>query len=137
MDNSYYFNLTLTVFFSCIVKDFYYIFAFNLNYDLLFLSETWLNSDINNVKLGLVDYNLFRVHRISNLHVRGGGVLLATRKHLNCKLLNFDIIQYVDQIIVLLFYNNINILLGCVYFQPNSHINLYNEHREMIENCLI
>jgi hypothetical protein len=64
------------------------------------LTETWLNSDINNVELALVDYNLFRVDRISNLHVRGGGVLLANKKHLNCKLLNFDIIQCVDQVFV-------------------------------------
>jgi len=101
------------------------------------LSETWLNSDINNVELGLVDYNLFRVDRISNLTVRGGGVLLATRKHLNCKLLNFDIIQCIDQVFVLLSYNNINILLGCIYFPPNSKIELYNKHCDIIEKFLL
>lgn len=106
----------------------------NLNCDLLFLSKTLLNSDINNVELGLVDYNLFRVDRISNLIVRGGGVLLATRKHLNCKLLNFDIIQCIDQVFVLLSYNNINILLSCIYFPPNSKIGLYNNKQcEMTE----
>lgn len=69
----------------------------NLNCDLLFLFETWLNNDFNDVVLGLVDFNLFRIDKFSNVCVRGGGVLLATRKSLNCKLLNFDPIQGVDK----------------------------------------
>jgi hypothetical protein len=81
-----------------------------------FCLKLWLNSDTNNVKLGLVDYNLFIVDRISNLCVRGGGTLLATRKNLNWKLLNYDITQGIVQVFVLLSYNNINILLVAFIF---------------------
>lgn len=101
------------------------------------MSETWLHNDFNDVELGLVDFNLFRMDRFSNVCVRGGGVLLATKKNLNCKLLNFDPIQGVDQVFVLLSYNNIIILLGCVYFPPNSNIDLYNKHCDLIEHFLV
>lgn len=66
--------------------------------------------------------------RIRNLCVRGGGVLLVNRKNLNCKLLNLDITQGIDQVFVLLSYNNTNIILGCIFFLLNFHIDLYNKH---------
>lgn len=49
--------------------------AINLHCDLLFLFETWLNNDITDAVLGLVDYNIFRVDRIFNICSRGGRVL--------------------------------------------------------------
>lgn len=52
--------------------------AINLQCDLLFLSETWLNNDIIiDIKVGLVDYNIFRVDKIFNmcLCVRGSGFI--------------------------------------------------------------
>jgi hypothetical protein len=108
----------------------------NLCFDLLYLSETWLNDSISNMELGLCDYNVFRDDRDNMLNSRGGGVLLAVKNKYDCSLINVDYVPGIQHIFVLLKYNKINILLGCVYISPSSHRDLYMKHCEIVENSI-
>lgn len=55
---------------------------------------------------------------------------MASKKNLNRKFC-------IDQVFILLSFNNANIILGCIYFPPNSHFDLYNKHCELVENFVI
>jgi hypothetical protein len=47
----------------------------NVNYDVICLNETWLNSTIFDSELGFNNYNLYRKDRILGLgKIRGNGV---------------------------------------------------------------
>lgn len=46
-------------------------------------------------------------------------------------------IPNIDQVFVLLKYNGIKLLLACVYIPPNSHLDLYKKHCEIVENFYI
>lgn len=53
-------------------------------YDVIVIVETWLNDSVNNVELGLLPYNVFRLDRNMNTisKSRGGGVLIADKKYI-------------------------------------------------------
>ena len=51
------------------------------SFDIIALTETWLDSDFGDHELQLADYNIYRKDRC---HRRGGGVLLAIKNHLSC-----------------------------------------------------
>ena len=64
------------------------------NYDLIFLSETWLTSEIPNSALFLPAYTIYRKDRVcENFRSKHGGVLIAIKNQLphgevvlhNCK----------------------------------------------------
>lgn len=57
------------------------------NYDILALTETWLNSDFNDYELLDNRYAIFREDRDYNLAgcARGGGVLFAVKKNIACR----------------------------------------------------
>jgi len=104
---------------------------------------------ICDTELGLTCFNIFRVDRCSNLYNRGGGILLAIKNTFDCKLLNpITIIPNIDYVFVLLNYNNILFIfiylilyfinvLACVYIPPNSHLDIYRKHCEIVENLVI
>lgn len=53
----------------------------NVNYDFICLSETWLNTNVFDVELGFINYNIYRNDRnLSFGKTRGGGVLIAIKK---------------------------------------------------------
>lgn len=52
-------------------------------YDIILLTETWLNDNIADSELGFFNYNVFRMDRNVNNSVssRGGSVLIAVHKN--------------------------------------------------------
>ncbi|XP_076678211.1 uncharacterized protein LOC143374166 [Andrena cerasifolii] len=73
-------------------------------YDIIILVQTWLTGDIGTAELNLHGYNVYRKDRnpTTSLHLRGGGVLIASQDH--------------------------QILMGAVYFAPSSSIASYEEY---------
>jgi len=55
------------------------------------------------------------VDRIGTHLSREGGVLLAIRNNFEFKCIVIDNIYDIDQVFVLVNYNNVKLLLGCVY----------------------
>ena len=61
----------------------FYISSLVCNYDVIALSETWLNFSINDGELFHSDFTVYRCDRnsLSSVYLRGGGVLISVRTH--------------------------------------------------------
>ena len=55
--------------------------VYDLNADIIGITESWTNTDITDAEISLPDYVLFRCDRPTNN--KGGGVLLYVRSSLN------------------------------------------------------
>lgn len=110
----------------------------NIDCDLLFLSETWLCSNISDLELGLANCIELRTDRnVSSNLTRGGGILLAIKSNLNCVRVPVNNISGIEQVFVSLKFNGINLLIGCIYILPNTHSDIYYEHCEVVANIVI
>ena len=96
-------------------------------YDILALSETWLNDSIMNGELfDLSNFSVFRSDRSTGK--RGGGVLLALRSkiltgikiELDLITDNLGDIPHVDLLLVKVFFEHRIIYILTVYIPPNS-----------------
>ena len=63
---------------------------------------------------------------------RGGGVLVATKKIFNAKVVRINC-QSIEQVFVRLTINKTRLILGCVYIPPSSDRPLYELHCETVE----
>lgn len=91
-------------------------------YDIL-ICETWLNGDVSDAELGLTGFDIFRVDRetTNSAKKRGGGVLIATRKHLRAKKLEVPQLE-IEQVFVVIKLGNESMILDSVYIPPASSI---------------
>ena len=103
-------------------------------YDVIILTETWLDSTIESAELGLLGYNVFRSDRspISSSKSRGGGVLIATRKHLPVQLLDITNTN-VEHLFILIKSLSCKLIVGAVYIPPASDSTIYKQHCDDIE----
>lgn len=107
----------------------------NVNYDIICLNETWLNSNVFDAELGFNNYNLYRNDRILNLgKSRGGGVLIVVNKNIICELLTVPSVVGIEQIFLNLTVNNIKIIIGCVYIPPGASSDIYSNHCDIVES---
>lgn len=107
------------------------------DYDIIALSETWLSSKVNTSELGLLNYVTYRSDRnsyISNCS-RGGGVLLSINNKYHSRVLPVPV-SPVEHIFVITKIDINYIIIGNVYFPPNTDISVYNIHFDII-NYLI
>jgi hypothetical protein len=108
------------------------------NYDIIVLSETWLRHGVNNCELGLLpNYNIFRCDRCSvfNNLTRGGDVLIAVKNKFDC--CRFLIRNNnIEQLFVKLFLDSTILIIGAVYFPPNSNGSIYNDHTDTVHSLL-
>jgi hypothetical protein len=56
------------------------IHIYKLKPDVIALTETWLNSDIDNSEIGIVGYDIFRADRKPTM--KGGGILIYVRSNI-------------------------------------------------------
>lgn len=97
------------------------------NYDIIFLTETWLNPNIYDSELFDDRYVVYRKDRSCVNYVQGGGVLIAVSTRLKSKLLiqpcnNFEAVW------VTLLTNTSKLHLCCLYIPPTSKIDIYDIH---------
>jgi len=111
----------------------------NVNYDIICLTETWLNDNVFDSELGFTNYNLYRNDRnnLSYGKKRGGGVLLSINKIISCDVLNVSSVSGIEQVFLKLILNNIKIILGCIYIPPDSSCDVYSKHCEVIESIYL
>ncbi|KAK9885088.1 hypothetical protein WA026_009312 [Henosepilachna vigintioctopunctata] len=62
------------------------------DFELLFLTGTWLSPDFHNAELVLKNYYIYRRNRDSNTSLKklGGGVLIAIKNNLDSHLISTD-----------------------------------------------
>jgi len=104
------------------------------NYDVIILTETWLYPSISNSELGFYGYQLYRLDRNynNNLCTRGGGVLIAVRSTYQTVLISTNI-STVEHVFIHITDPSINIIVGAVYIPPNTPLQLYESHADIVD----
>lgn len=70
-----------------------------------------------------------------NVSIRGGGVLIAIKSYLHSyRILLHD--NKIEQLYVKLSIGSLILLIGAVYIPPQSDINVYNSHTDIVNNLL-
>lgn len=64
--------------------------------------------------------------------LEGGGVLIAINKKISCELLTVLVVVEIEQLLLKITFNNIKIILGCVYIIPDVSFNMYSNHCDAI-----
>lgn len=104
--------------------------SYSFHHDVLFLSETWLDSAVLSSEVLCNDYQVYRKDRSmkTSSKQRGGGVLIALKSHYVSSevSLKFD---NVEMVCVKLALNSCNVFMFCVYIPPQSP-------EEVYENCV-
>ena len=100
-------------------------------HDVIILTETWLNDEINSLQLFGPIYNVFRNDRDQAISgkTRGGGVLIAVSNKLASKQRTCPILD-LEQLWVNIRYGEMNICVGGVYLPPDlsSDANVIQKH---------
>jgi len=92
-------------------------------FDIFAFKETWLFSSIFISELNFSNYTVFLCDRSSFNSSRGhcGGVLIAVKSTLICKVLNGSV-RSVEHVFVSLNLGPNILILGCIYIPPLSPI---------------
>ena len=98
------------------------------DYDIIALTETWLNEDISSSELGLYNYNVIRCDRsiFTSTKSTGGGVLLAIKKCFNYSVIPITDNSFEMLIVKVMVPNNI-FLFGVVYVPTGSILKYYSD----------
>jgi len=95
-------------------------------FDLIAFTETWLSPVICNSELHFVNFIIFRCDRSPQTSNRshGGGVLIAVKNTIKCKVLNAPI-NNVEAVFVHLHMDDTIFIIGCIYIPPCSPLITY------------
>ena len=110
--------------------------TFALNYDVIILTETWINNSVHDSEIDIGPYIIYRDDRSETVSSRGGGILIAINKSLLSKSFHSfenDLLSF-NQLFVIL--PELKIIIGSVYLPPASDISLYHEHVMHVEDIL-
>jgi len=96
--------------------------------DIIAFTETWLYPSISTSELNFSNYTVFRCDRssLNSSSSRGGGVLIAVKSTLICKVLNVSV-KSIEHVFVLINLGTNILIVGCVYIPPLSPITLYEQ----------
>lgn len=106
------------------------------SYDVIVLTETWLNGSLSDEEIKFDNYSVFRCDRSPSTSSKseGGGVLVAVHKKLNsCRI---DCNNSLEQLFVSVSCLTKELILGVVYIPPKSDVTVYNEHCASVEEIL-
>ncbi|KAK2577709.1 hypothetical protein KPH14_007150 [Odynerus spinipes] len=114
-----------------------YVNAASERYKIIILVETWLCESIENAKLGLNGFNVYRCDRcsISNSKRMGGGVLIAVHESLPSHLLVLPT-SPVEQVFVEIHVPFKSVIIGGIYLPPASDPALYVSHCQSVKNLM-
>ena len=119
-------------------KQFYLALA-SSDYDVIALSETWLQEDIVDAELSS-NYHLFRQDRnaLTSDRNRGGGVLVAVKKsqEFTCTRVLSRGYEYLEQVAVRMKVRNHTVYVCCIYIRPNSSPDVYASHGTAVQELL-
>ncbi|KAL1378995.1 hypothetical protein pipiens_015226 [Culex pipiens pipiens] len=119
-------------------KQFYLALA-SSDYDVIALSETWLQDDIVDAELSS-NYHLFRQDRsaLTSDRRRGGGVLVAVKKshEVTCTRVLSRGYEYLEQVAVRVKVRNHIVYVCCIYIRPNGPPEVYASHGTAVQELL-
>ena len=100
-----------------------------MSYDIIILSETWLNCSFLNSELFQSNYSVIRDDRNASLtgRSRGGGVLIALKESLNYSIVDTSNIKKLTPLIDIIackcYFPNSNFILCALYIPPDVNAN--------------
>lgn len=115
-----------------------YLKSFCLHYDIIVLTETWLNESILDSEIFCSEYSIYRCDRnIKNSNcTNGGGVLIAVRASYFSQVCELPMFEDIEIICVKAFLNNKDVKVCCLYIPPNSSDSVYLRYSTAIsETC--
>ncbi|XP_062703999.1 uncharacterized protein LOC134286403 [Aedes albopictus] len=114
------------------IEDFFLTVS-ELDYDVIVLTETWLDDRVFSSQLFGADYSVFRTDRSAHNSnkSRGGGVLIAVSSHLNCSLDPAPVSDRLEQVWVKVILPANNVSIGVFYLPPDRKNDLDVIHRHI------
>ena len=107
-----------------------YLKRFGLEYDIVAMTETWLNSSVQNSEIFCSNYNLFRKDREGRI---GGGVLIAVKFTYHSEFVSNELFEDIEFVCVKIgLPGNNRLFISCSYIPPNSNMDVYNKHSTAI-----
>ena len=104
------------------------------NYDIIALTETWLNSSFYDSELFDNRYTVIRRDRSEN-KLRGGGVLIALKKNLAYEIIPMNCES--ESVTIKINFKCISFFISVVYFVPNTNVELYEQYLDQFEDILL
>lgn len=106
------------------------------DYDVIAFTESWLNSDVHDSEIFCNDYQVYRKDRYSkndkDKGKKGGGVLIAVLSSISSDCFVFSGNTTVEFICVRLIFENRHVFITCSYVPPDSGLEVYLKHTELI-----
>lgn len=116
----------------------FYLNVLNNNYDIIALTETWLDSSFHDSQFFDDRYSVFRCDRNVNTSykLRGGGVLLACHNKYSPEIISDLHNDLLESLWIKMKINNAkDLLVNIIYFPPSSSFQTYDLYSNIIENC--
>lgn len=106
------------------------------NFEIIALTETWLNDNFFNSEIFNSQYTVFRRDRNYNElgSQRGGGVLIAALGHLISSGISTSHSNFYEDVWIQLDCDGSKIIVGCVYISPNSTVECYQSFCDTCES---
>lgn len=103
------------------------------HYDIICITETWLQPAIHDGEVLDPTYNIYRRDRnqATSGCQRGGGVLIATKRHIQVESIHIKE-NNIEELFIKIKINNDNLILGCVYIPPHTTYEAYHTHLSAI-----
>lgn len=101
------------------------------NYDIIGVTETWLNNSIKSDVISISGYNFFRKDRVGR---HGGGIGCYARSFLNCEVVNLNLNDdSIEYLCVRMKLKSFRVMIVIIYRPPQSNILKF---LEFVENML-
>ena len=101
--------------------------------DVICITETKLDPSIDDVTLGLKDYNIWRKDRADG---NGGGVAILTKKGIITKELEINQDPIVEMKVIEVETNGVNIIITTVYMPPQTSVWSQENYQKIIQETL-
>lgn len=116
--------------------DSFFLAISELDYDVIVLSETWLDDCILSSQLFGSNYSVFRTDRsaLNSDKGRGGGVLIAVSSRISCSVDSAPVSNQLEQLWVKIVLPRNNVSIGVIYLPPDkkNDIDTIQRHIESI-----
>lgn len=105
------------------------------DYNVVVLTETWLHHDIENAEISS-DLAIFRCDwsTRTSQNSRGGGVLIAVKRHSSYEEMSLPNCEQLGQITVRVKLQCRSISIVALYLPPSSHVDLYSIHTNAVQH---
>lgn len=107
--------------------------SYDLDYNIIVFTETWLKADILNSEVLCNSYTIYRKDRVDRI---GGGVLIAVSCSLSSELIPTDEFSGIEFIAVSVMFASVKMFITCSYIPPSADFNVYKEHLSAIEGIV-